>query len=534
MRHNKKQRNRLITSILASMVALSAVSQTSGGRPQLVVEIMIDQLRSDYIELLQNHFGENGFKRLTDNGACFENVDFNIDNVDVVSSTAMLLTGTYPRINGLSGEQVYDIQKRIYKKILCDPDKLGNFTSENLSPKALKVSTISDELKISGGGLGYVYSIAPDAQQAIIMAGHAGNGAFWINDLNGKWSATTYYTDVPQAITNRNYKMPLSSRIDTMSWYPCMNLAKYPDIATHKKYYPFKYIFPASRKDRYETYKRSALVNEEVTSVALDFLNTLNMGCRGETDMLNIAYSLSPYSDEAGDGSVELQDKYLRLDKQLGRLLDAIDSRVGLKNTLVVVSSTGYFEDNASVDPKYNIPSGEFSVSRAKSLLNLYLMAVYGNAQWVDDYKDECFYLNQKQIKEKNINLKEIRKNASDFLRRMSGVVDSYSLDEIIDNPADAIAQRLHNGVVAGHMGDVMVKIMPGWTIVAGENNSQVKNEKYVRSSVISSPVYILHPSIKAQKISAPIDATILAPTVSRLLRIRSPNAAMEKPYIFE
>ena len=137
MRHNKKQRNRLITSILAAMVALSAVSQTSGGRPQLVVEIMIDQLRSDYIELLQNHFGENGFKRLTDNGACFENVDFNIDNVDVVSSTAMLLTGTYPRINGLSGEQVYDIQKRIYKKILCDPDKLGNFTSENLSPRAL-------------------------------------------------------------------------------------------------------------------------------------------------------------------------------------------------------------------------------------------------------------------------------------------------------------------------------------------------------------------------------------------------------------
>ena len=258
------------------------------------------------------------------------------------------------------------------------------------------------------------------------------------------------------------------------------------------------------------------------------------MGCRGETDMLNIAYSLSPYSDEAGNGSVELQDKYLRLDKQLERLFDAIDNRVGLKNTLIVVSSTGYFEDNASVDPKYNIPTGEFSLSKAKSLLNLYLMAVYGNAQWVDDYKDESFYLNHKLIKEKNINLKEIRKNASDFLRRMSGVANSYSLDEIIDNPTGAIAQRMHNGLVTGHVGDVMIKILPGWTIVINDNNTQAKKEKYVRSSVISSPTYILHPSIKAQKINAPVDATILAPTVSRLLRIRSPNAAMEKPYIFE
>lgn len=534
MRQNKKQRNRLITSILASMVALSAVSQSAEGRPQLVVEIMIDQLRSDYLELLQNHFGENGFKRLTQNGACFENVDFKIDNIDIVSGTAMLVTGTYPRINGLSGEQVYNVQKRISQKILSDPGKLGNFTSEKFSPKALKVSTVSDELKINSGGLGYVYSIAPDAQQAIILAGHAGNGAFWINDLNGKWSTTTYYTDVPQVITNRNYKMPLSARIDTMSWSPIMNLAKYPDIPKHKKYYPFKYIFPASRKDRYETYKRSALVNEEVTSVALDFLKSLNMGNRGETDMLNIAYTLSPYSDEAGDGSVELQDKYLRLDKQLGRLFDAIDNSVGLKNTIVVVASTGYFDENTPVDSKYNIPTGEFTPSKAKSLLNLYLMAVYGNAQWVDDYHDECFYLNQKLIKEKNINLKEIRKNASDFLRRMSGVVESYSIDEIIDNPTGDKAQRMRNGVVAGHVGDIIVKIMPGWTIAATDNIQQVKKEKHVRTGVISSPVYILHPSIKAQKINTPIDATILAPTVSRLLRIRSPNAAMEKPYIFE
>lgn len=533
MRQNKKQRNRLITSMLASMVALSALSQTNGERPQLVVEIIIDQLRSDYIELLQNHFGESGFNRLTQNGACFENVDFNIDNIDKVSATGMLVTGAYPRINGLSGAQVYDAQKHSAKNILTDPDKLGNFTSENLSPKALRVTTISDELKINGNGLGLVYSIAPDAQQAIVMAGHAGNGAFWINDVNGKWSTTTFYTDVPQAISTRNYKTPLAVRLDTMMWSPAMDLAKYPDIPVHKKYYPFRYVFPSSRKDRYSSYKKSALVNEEVTSVALDFLKSLNMGGRGETDMLNIAYTAAPFNDECGHGSVELQDIYLRLDKQLGRLFDAIDSSVGLQNTLVFVSSTGYFEDNAKTEDKYKLPVGEFTPSKAKSLLNLYLMAVYGNAQWVSDYYGETFYLNQKTVKEKNVDIKEVRKKASEFLRRMSGVAEAFSIDEIIDNPLGENAKRIHNGLVPSNAGDVFIEIMPGWSVVENENTPN-QRVKQVRANVVSTPMYILHPQVKSQKIYTPIDATLLAPTVSRLLRIRSPNAAEEKPIILE
>lgn len=530
---NKNHSSRLITSILASMVAISAMSQSSGERPQLVIQIMVDQLRSDYLDLLQDYLGESGFKRLAANGACFENIDFDIDEVDLVSGTAMFVTGTYPRINGISGEYIYNPQKKAAQKILADPSKMGNFTNEKLSPAALKSSTVSDELKIHSDGLGYVYSIAPDAQQAIILAGHAGNGAFWINDINGKWSTSTFYTDVPQAISNRNYKNALSSRIDTMSWTPMMDLAKYPGIPSHKKFYPFKYIFPASRNDRYVNYKRTALVNEEVTSVALDFIESLKMGTRGETDMLNIAYSLSTYSDNAGAGSVELLDKYLRLDRQLGRLLDAIDNRVGLDKTLVVLASTGYFKENTPVDEKFRIPSGIFSPSKAKSLLNLYLMAVYGNAQWVDNYHDDYFYLNQKLIKEKGLNLKEVRNNASSFLRRMSGVAEAYSVDEIIDGPADGVSKRIYNGLIANHVGDVIVKVMPGWTISQTEDSTN-PNSKHIRTAAISTPAYILHPCIKAQKITSPVDATLLAPTISRLLRIRSPNAASGKPFILE
>ena len=160
-------------------------------------------------------------------------------------------------------------------------------------------------------------------------------------------------------------------------------------------------------------------------------------------------------------------------------------------------------------------------------------MAVYGNAQWVADYRNENFYLDHKVVKEKHVNRKEIRKSASDFVRRMSGVAESYSADDIIDNPLSESAQKIQKGMLASHIGDVVIKVMPGWGIVENEGTPR-KTVKNVRSSVISAPAYIMHPSVKAQKITIPVDATLLAPTVSRLLRIRSPNAAYGKPYILE
>lgn len=527
---NKRQKNRLITSIIASMVALSALSQVEEGRPQLVVGIVIDQLRSDYIELLQSHFCTGGFNRLVRDGAYFENLNFGIKDLDEVSGTSVIFTGAYPNITGIAGAQVFDNKKKRAHDVLEDPSKLGNFTSETYSPAALRVSTIADELRIDNQGLGYVYSIAPDAQQAVILAGHAGNSAFWINDINGKWATTTFYKDVPQVITLRNYQSPLSARIDTMSWRPLLALKDYPDVPTYRKFYPFKYIYPNTR-DRYRTYKQTAPVNDEVTDVAISYLKTLKLGARGETDMLNLAYTAAPFSDKSGDYSFELQDTYLRLDRQIGRLLEEIDRAVGLRRTVVLVSSTGYFDGGKKVDDRFNIPTGAFSSKKAQSLLNLYLMAIYGNGQWVDGYYNNNFYLNHKLIKDRNVALKDIREKSSDFLRQMSGVTAAYTLDEIINNPVDEEMKRLHAGLVLDYAGDVRIDLNPGWTVTENEGTPD-QQVKYLRSNAVNTPAFILAPCIKAQKIETPVDAAILAPTVSRLLRIRSPNAATAKPYI--
>ena len=521
----KKQVNRFVSSMIFSLVAMSALSQTIGGRPTLIVGITIDQLRSDYIDLLQSHFGENGFKRLLRESAHFENLVFDMSRLDKATTTAVIYTGAYPNVNGISAYERYDDeQKRIFH-VLNDPAFIGNATDETLSPMALKVSTISDELKMDNNGIGSVYAIAPDAQHAIIMAGHAADGAFWISDNTGKWASTTFYKSYPINITNRNLTHPIPERLDTLTWRPLLDINKYPDIPLHRTLYSFKYTF--NGENGIKQYKNSALVNEDVTSVAIDCIKNLSLGRRAAVDMINIAYSAEPYRYAVDpDNRIELEDKYIRLDRELAKLFETIDKEVG-KNVCIFVSSTGYFDNIYATEPRFNIPTGEFSSRKAVSLLNMYLMALYGNGNWVNGYHNEIVYLNEKLAKEKNIPIEQLRKIAGDFLRRMSGVVEAYTFDEILNNPASDELARLHKSVHSQESGDVFLEIAPGWQILDDFNTGKTTHSVV---NAVSAPFFIIAPGIAPQKVSTPIDADLLAPTICRTLRIRSPNAARQMP----
>lgn len=528
---NKKQINKIVSSVICSLVVLSALSQTAAnGRPTLIVGITIDQLRTDYIQLLQSHFGENGFKRLLRDGVYIENAVFGIADVNKVTSTALLYSGAFPNVTGITGEMLYDDVARKSKKIFHDPKYIGNTTDETYSPMALKVSTISDELRMDNNGIGCVYAIAPDAQQALIMAGHAANGAFWISDKTGKWASTTFYKEFPSAVMLRNLNHPLSARIDTMRWSPVKNVNDYPDIPLHRTLFPFKYSFMG--EDKYGQFKSSPLVNEEVTSLAVDCINDLKLGKRAAVDMLNIAYTAAPYPySEDADRRIELQDEYIRLDKELAKLFATIDSTVG-KNAFIFVTSTGYFDNTFATEPRFNIPSGEFSSKKAVSLLNMYLMAIYGNGNWVNGYFNEQIFLNEKLAKEKNIPIEELREKSGEFLRRMSGVNEAYTFDEILNNPVGDNIEQLHRSVYNETAGDIYLEIAPGWTVV-DDLNIPSPPQKQVRDNAVATPIFIISPDVEPQKISTPIDATLLAPTVARLLRIRSPNAAGGMPLSF-
>ena len=518
---------RLLFAILASMVTMSIVGQEPSKRPTLVVGIMVDGLREDYVELLKDYFGEGGFNRLLKKGVVLENVDYGPRN-DNALATAMIYTGTTASVNGVSAATAYDREKKSSYSIFLDPSKIGNYTNETYSPSSLLVSTLSDEIRIDGGGIGYVYSIAPNHTQAIIMAGHAANSAFWIDDVSGKWATTTYYKDVPTTIQTRNYRQPLSRKLDTLSWTPSMPLDRYPDLPGYKRHYPFTHRFLAKDKDRYRAFKQSAPVNAEVTSVAVDYISTISLGQRDVMDMLNVGYTLVPYTyGKEIDNRVELMDSYIKLDAQLAQLFSAIERRVGMNNTLIFLAGTPAPLSGKRDDEQWGIPSGEFSSRRAISLLNVYLIAKHGNGDWVSGFHDNQFYLNHKLIKERDVDLNALRADAADFIAKMSGVSNVVTIDDIIEGNADN-SVALRRNISLSHAGDLYVWVNPGWEIVDDVKGQEQRTVE--RTTITSAPVFILAPEVKAQRIDHEIDASLIAPTVARLLRIRSPNASSNKP----
>lgn len=517
--------------LLGAATAVASVAvQPLPQRPQLVVGIVVEGLSNDYLELLRSHFGENGFRRLSEQGVVISDIDFGTP-LDGGASTALLFTGATPAVNGIGASTVYDREERRPHASLNDPATIGNFTSETLSPKALGASTLSDELRISSGGLGYVYSIAPDPTEAIIMAGHAGNSAFWINDLTGKWATTTFYRDLPQKPQEINHRTPLEYRLDTLQWVPCMAIDRYPDLPSYKKAYPFRHTFPRGDKNRIRAYKTSAAVNTDVASLAVGYLNSMALGKREATDMLALAFTLNPYPyAREADSRPELMDSYLRLDRDLGRIFEAIDAAgPGMDKTLVFVTGTPLTRRQRRDDEKWAIPYGEFSSRKAVSLLNMYLMAIHGNGQWVSGYHDSQLFLNHKLIKEQGKDLEEIRTAAARFLERMSGVSHAWTIDEVLSRQASERPEAFRRNTVATTAGDVFIAIAPGWQEI--DDDSDTEAPKTVTRAVASTaPAFLLAPQVAPRKIDTPVDARVIAPTVCRLLRIRSPNGAPLPP----
>lgn len=520
-------KNRLFSTLLLGLMTINiaVAADKDSGRPKLVVGIVVDQLRTDHLEYLRSLFGQKGFLRLMEKGVFVKDIDFKSDLDDPTSATALLYTGAYPAVTGIPSEKIYSAASKKNEFVLADRSSMGNFTQEALSPLNLRTSTISDEVVVDGEGLTSVYAISPNPQQAIIMAGHAGNCALWINDVDGKWSSTAYYRDFPQFATQINRTSSLHQRLDTLRWTPLLKISDYPSVPASKKYYTFKYNFLGSDRDLFKRFKTSAPVNAEVTDMAIRAIKDLNLGKRQSgIDMLSVGYTAAPYPYVSeGDGRIELADTYVRLDAQLGRLFEAIENYVGLENSVIFLSSTGYYQDPTPVADKYRIPGGEISMKRVESLLNSYLTAKYGNADYVEKISEGQIFLNHKTLESKTGDLNAAIADARDFIVKMSGVTSGKTLSEILSD-ATIAGERMRNSIDPKKSGDIFLIFSPGWKVTDDTQYPAVSQLQ--RDATPSTPFFLLAPNVSPAIITTPVDAIQIAPTISSTLHIRAPNGA--------
>ena len=509
------------------MAVMGTEAQTTTSVPKLVVNVVVDQLRSDYLQAFMPLFGTDGFARLMEQGRVYTQAEYPFSSPDRASAMACLLTGTSPYENGIVGTKWLDRQSLCPVQCVSDDKYPCQFTADKCSPASLAVSTIGDELKVATDGRGMVVSIAPDRESAILSAGHAADGAYWMDDYSGRWSASSYYGEYPKWALAYDRDSSLVDRIGSLEWTPLNDsVDKFSYFAERGKKKPFKHKFTGD--NRFVSFKTSALMNDEVLRFVRYALDHSELGQDNLTDLLNVSFYAGPYEHQGVSRcGVEMQDTYARLDSQLASLMRVIENKVGQGNALFVLTSTGY-ADTEGIDDlsQWRIPTGIFSITKAQLLLNMYLIAVYGPGQYIDTADKNQLYLNLKLVENKSLKLNEVLERCADFLIQLSGVKDVYTSQRLANGAWTPGISKLRNAYNTRHSGDVMIQVSPGWVLY----NENTYEKQLCRESYVGFPLIMMGCGIQAEKVRIPVSVDQLAPTLAQAMRIRAPNGCSLAP----
>lgn len=387
----------LSTIILLSVLGnLQLPAQSLQPAPRLVVNIAVDQLRTDYIEHFSPLYGENGFRKLLLQGTVYEAASYPFAPVDRASAIASIATGTTPHYNNIVATQWVD-RNTLRPVLSTDDEEYGT------SPQKMATSTISDELKISTNGAAIVYSVAQEKDAAVLSAGHAADGAFWLNDKNGTWTTSPYYPKSAQKL-----------------------------VKSH---------------NHTSTKHGSQNANDAVADLSVACINEMGMGRDLTTDMLSV--TLSAKGSDPNTWQTEMEQIYVKLDNTIASLIKRIEDRVGKDKVMFVLTSTGYVDEQQIDYQRFRIPTGTIYINRTASLLNMYLGAIYGQAKYVETCYHNQIYLDRKLIEQRHISYTDLITRSRELLVQTAGVRN--------------VTPSPYSPAVSG---DLIIETAPGWQII--------------------------------------------------------------------
>lgn len=519
---------RILSSLVAFFSIASLYAQhASEEPPKLVIGITIDQLRGDYLYMFKQTFGEKGFKRLLNEGLVYSDIKYDFPHPDQASAITTVYTGSYPFYHGIVGEKKYVKESDQEVSSFYDRKFNGVYTADQVSPMPIKVSTLTDELKIASAGRSDIVAFAPDASGALASGGHAATGAYWIDDYSGKWASSSFYKTKSYLVDQHNRSsQSLSQTISTFTWRPAIDISNYTAFPYTQNVYNFQHYFGKDKTNQFDLFKQSPFVNTEVRQMAERILNAGTIGNHSYPDFLALTFYAGNYENALDKNySLEIQDTYYRLDQEIARLLETLEKTVGLNNTLIFVVPTGYYSEQEIYPADVILSGGQFRPDRVQALLNMYLMAIYGNQQWIKKYYNEQLFFDRKQLDDKKIDVIDFQKRAAEFLVQFDGVQDVITSHQMLHGAYNQTVHFYRNGYHKDISGDMFIELQPGWEVVTDQSTS---NHCKARNSGVSAPVIFFGNNIKPQKIYRTIEATEIAPSVAYRLRIRAPNAAQE------
>lgn len=519
-------------------------------KPKLVIGIVVEQLRYDQIEKFRNRFGENGIRRLLNEGTYFQNASFEFLLTQSAPGHATITTGSEPAFHGITADNWYVPLKNelIYctKDISVNPVG-GSYETGLHSPVNLQVSTFSDELKMASGKKAKIFSIGLKENPVIFSAGHAADGAFWYDNTSGTWMSSTYYMKSLPGWVEEFNAMKYPETYLSGLWSLFRQPQDYSDCLPDSNFYEAGFqginYFPydlkkissrtrGNQKFDYSILRETPLGNTLTTNFAVRLIEKEHLGMDDTTDFLTICYSATDYiGHRFGPSSVEMADALFRLDDDIENLLKYLNDNLGKRNVLIYFTSAHGISEIPGVLESNRIPSGYFRQNQALQLLRSYLNAVYGEGDWIKGYSENQVFLNRTLIEDAKIPLDEVQKKVARFLVQFSGVASAYPYSAFEANDfGNGNLKRIINNFSPQRSGDIIVTLNAGWVEREGESVTN-HNSPYEYDTHV--PLIWYGWSVNRSVVTREVNMTDIAATLSSLCKVPFPNACTGKP-LFE
>lgn len=419
----------LILAVFISVIGLPVRTRASAynGRPKLVVVIVIDQFRGDYLDRYRDQFGDAGFRFLLDHGAYFANCNYNYANTRTAPGHATLFTGAYTNGHGIAANEWLDPKtKRSVTSVEDDSVKLVGVAGNKpgASPHNLLADTIGDELKIATQGKSRVFGISLKDRAAVLPAGFAGDAAYWIDPASGAWITSTYYRDdLPRWVQDFNSSRP--AKYWDREWKDAQGTVLRSTARRPGK--------NGSEAGFYEVIGPTSFGNEYEFEFARELMVYENIGRGPATDLLSI--SLSPndiLGHQVGPDSPEMQQMALDLDRQLADFINFLGHQIGLANVWIAFSADHGVSSLPDAVKKLRIPAANLGASKLEGQINSSLTAKFSPGHPADYVKLDypLAWLNQDAFTAAHVRERDAEVAAGEALKQI-GMRDYYTKSQL-------------------------------------------------------------------------------------------------------
>lgn len=536
---------RFASVALALFLISSVHSQTSFDpgnnlqRPKLIVGIVVDQMRWDFLYRYYDRYAANGgFKRMLNQGFSCENTLIPYAPTVTAPGHTTIYTGTVPAIHGITGNLWWDNMQQ--REVYCTEDKtvqtVGSPTAAGLqSPRNMLVTTICDELRMATNFQSKVIGVAIKDRGGILPAGHSANAAYWYDAGTGNWITSTYYmTDLPSWVKDLNAKK-LADKYYEKGWSLLYPANTYTQSTADERTYENKGLgngFPYDLKrfigKSYNVISTIPYGNTFTIDMAKAALEGEKLGADAITDFLAVSFSTPDYIGHGfGPNSVEQEDDFLRLDQDLGDFLSYLDTKVGQGQYTVFLSADHGVANVPEFMRDNKLPGGRFNDGFYVEQMNQELKNKYGQGEIIQGFSNYQLSFNNKLITEAKLNREEIITWVIDYLSKLEGVARVFKIEEMTQTPLPSKEKEMMiNGYYPPRCGAIQLVLQPGWI----ESFSNVGTTHGLWNPYDAHiPLLWYGWGINKGKTNRETYMTDIAPTLAALLKIQMPSGSIGK-----